>query len=91
MKCTLDLEKMLGILCRLELKQAAMQNAEQIITNFIEFSIILKIIPEPSFHYMMHVPPGQRFHAKRSENFLKRYEKLSNLAKMIFSCDIVIS
>lgn len=49
MKFTLDLEKMLGILCRLELKQAVMQNAEQIITNFIEFSLILKIIPEAKF------------------------------------------
>ena len=51
LKFTLDLEKMLGILCRLELKQAVMQNSEQIITNFIEFSLILKIIPEPSFRY----------------------------------------
>ena len=75
MKCTLDLEKMLGILCRLELKQAAMQNAEQIITNFIEFSIILKIIPEPSFQYIMHVPLGHSFHAERSQNFEKRFEK----------------
>ena len=51
MKFTLDLEKMLGILCRLELKQAVMQNSEQIITNFIEFSLILKIIPEQSLKY----------------------------------------
>ena len=51
MKFTLDLEKMLGILCRLELKQAVMQNAEQIITNFIEFSLILKSIPEESFKH----------------------------------------
>ena len=89
MKCTLDLEKMLGILCRLELKQAAMQNAEQIITNFIEFSIILKIIPEPSFQYMMHVTCSMSRWAiipilSAPETFLKGSKNNRNWRKWFF-------
>ena len=86
MKFTLDLEKMLGILCRLELKQAVMQNSEQIITNFIEFSLILKIIPEPSFKYFRIIFFVLDFKYKNFE----RFEKLLKLARMIFSFDTVI-
>ena len=94
MKFSLDLEKMLGILCRLELKQAVMQNSEQIITNFIEFSLLLKIIPEQSFKYFRHnfcvFLDFKILYMKTIYENFERFEKLLKLARTIFSFDTVI-